>query len=111
MRMFVLGIIGACGGQSVAPIDAGDDGSADVGTTDGTDDVAADIVVPLNCDASGKTECSGSCVDVMTDAKNCGACGNACDGTCMQGRCLVVLRQGWLQSQPDDTRIQSRHAG
>jgi len=30
-----------------------------------------------NC-YGGKTECNESCVDLATDAKNCGACNNAC---------------------------------
>ena len=38
---------------------------------------------------SGKTECTGTCVDLQTDDANCGACGTACTGgkTCQSGSC------------------------
>jgi hypothetical protein len=38
---------------------------------------------------SGETECSGTCVDTMTDEANCGGCGKACaeNQTCQNGTC------------------------
>lgn len=43
---------------------------------------------PFTC-AAGLVDCGGACVDVLTDAANCGACGNACaaDETCFGGAC------------------------
>jgi hypothetical protein len=35
--------------------------------------------------------CRGTCVDISTDASNCGACGNACAGTCCGGTCVDIL--------------------
>ena len=44
--------------------------------------------VNLKC-SPGKTSCAGGCTDVTSDARNCGACGNACsDGqACTNGAC------------------------
>jgi hypothetical protein len=36
------------------------------------------------------TACNGACVDVQTDNGNCGACGAACAGTCLAGKCAVT---------------------
>jgi hypothetical protein len=37
----------------------------------------------------GQTLCTGQCVDLKTNATNCGACSNACNAgvTCMNGQC------------------------
>jgi hypothetical protein len=37
----------------------------------------------------GQTCCSGNCVELLTDTKNCGVCGNACEKgkTCQAGLC------------------------
>jgi hypothetical protein len=42
------------------------------------------------CMAQGKTDCSGACVDLASDAKNCGKCGNLClnGQTCSAGMCI-----------------------
>ena len=37
------------------------------------------------CDLGGA--CDGTCVDLMNDASNCGACGNTCTLSCREGRC------------------------
>ncbi|HEX7603823.1 MAG TPA: hypothetical protein VF316_19530 [Polyangiaceae bacterium] len=35
--------------------------------------------------------CSGNCVDTSSDSRNCGACGNACDGgSCLNKTCVVA---------------------
>ena len=41
--------------------------------------------------ASGKTNCSGTCVDLQKDVANCGGCGAACKAgeTCAVGKCGV----------------------
>jgi hypothetical protein len=37
---------------------------------------------------TGEQACSGSCVDILTDPANCGACGNVCEsGECIDGAC------------------------
>jgi hypothetical protein len=43
----------------------------------------------------GKTKCNGSCVDINTSAKHCGACGLSCgEGqTCSQGACVCDAGQ------------------
>ena len=37
-----------------------------------------------------KTDCDGKCINVKTDEKNCGYCGNSCDRgeTCKNGKCV-----------------------
>ena len=47
---------------------------------------------------AGKTSCGGQCVDLSSDPKNCGGCGQVCTGTC-QGGCVEVLvgSQGGLR--------------
>jgi hypothetical protein len=32
--------------------------------------------------------CGDKCVNVLTDKKNCGVCGQTCSGTCLLGVCL-----------------------
>lgn len=39
-----------------------------------------------------KTDCSGACVDLQSDANNCGRCGHSCQGgTCASGQCQAVV--------------------
>lgn len=62
----------------------------------------------LTCD-SGLTACTGACVDLQTDAANCGTCGEACgfphaSATCQGGVCtLGACDAGWdtCDSDPD----------
>jgi len=70
-----------CVGDSTTPTDAGQDQS-----------VAPDVIVtdsppPPSCD--GGNTCGAQCVDLQSDAKNCGACGHACNGSyaCIAGQC------------------------
>lgn len=43
---------------------------------------------PLKC-PSGLTNCSEKCVDLNSDANNCGVCGHVCvDSTCQNGKCF-----------------------
>lgn len=46
------------------------------------------------CDA-GETACNGTCVDLMTDMNNCGACGEICESglvevACVAGECVRI---------------------
>ncbi len=49
----------------------------------------------LSCQA-GLTNCSGTCVDMLTDAANCSACGVACAPgfACTAGQCTLYCKPG-----------------
>jgi len=40
---------------------------------------------------TGQGACGSACVDMQTDQRNCGECGDVCGGTCTAGRCAVTL--------------------
>ncbi len=46
----------------------------------------------------GTTDCSGTCIDLYTDARNCGDCGAACPTgqTCNDGSCVTASCGGGL---------------
>jgi hypothetical protein len=49
-----------------------------------------DVCVNGHCTC--KTTCGGPrCIDLTSDAKNCGSCGTICGGTCTFGRCVITL--------------------
>lgn len=52
--------------------------------------LAMALALPGCICAPGKVTCDRSCVDVETDAKNCGACGEACAASqiCVAGECV-----------------------
>jgi hypothetical protein len=81
---------GTDGGQTDAAA-AGDVGSGDGPSIDGAnpgDANAGDAA--LVCDG-GKSACGQACVDLQTDAQNCGRCGRSCGGTgCALGMCNPV---------------------
>ena len=61
------------------------------------------MAATTDCAAQGLTDCNGICVDIMTDAANCGACGAVC-GTgeeCGGGFCSPAA-----QSQAADCSAQ-----
>lgn len=45
------------------------------------------------CASQGRMSCSGSCVNLLTDASNCGSCGNACrsPASCRNGICVAPV--------------------
>ena len=60
------------------------------GSIDGAD--AGDGPGPLAMPPGGPClQCSGRCVDAMTNADNCGECGRVCAGRCASGACLCVM--------------------
>lgn len=64
-----------------------------------------------HCCALNEMYCSGSCIDVMFDKSNCGACGNACPMSkpyCSNGACVMACvpsgqRQGFNTLQSHTT--------
>ena len=52
-----------------------------------------DAVVGYPC-AAGFTVCGSSCVNLQSSADNCGACGNPCEGRCVEGLCLPSIDAG-----------------
>jgi hypothetical protein len=51
------------------------------------------------CSVMGQARCAGTCVDIMTDARNCGACGTVCPAiggaaACVAGRCSITCPAG-----------------
>jgi hypothetical protein len=44
------------------------------------------------------TVCGSVCVDTSSDARNCGACGAVCDGTCHDRQCLHLTAPKTLAS-------------
>jgi len=61
-----------------------------------------------NC--NGLTNCNGVCVDVSTDMRNCGQCGNGCHASevCQNGQCATICPasqvpcNGWCTSLTND---------
>lgn len=47
----------------------------------------------VDCSALGLSSCGGACLDLQTDAGNCGACGNPCPAgfACCGGVCVDLL--------------------
>lgn len=60
-------------------------------------DAAGNLTAVTRCEAL----CNGVCVTLSTDLNNCGACGNACQGTtngqavCSDGRCSTRCDDGY----------------
>lgn len=44
------------------------------------------VCLNAQCVCLGTIDC-GVCVDPATDPRNCGGCGHACAGTCVNGQC------------------------
>jgi microsomal dipeptidase-like Zn-dependent dipeptidase len=57
----------------------------------------------------GLTQCNGTCVNSRTDRNNCGACGNACDGRCVDGKCVTGCPPGTTACCGGDVCVQTGH--
>jgi hypothetical protein len=73
-----------------------DQGADATGVDQPAVDVPADVP-PMGCSAdvacaAGSACCGGTCADVQSDSRNCGACGNACAAgrSCCNGACTDV---------------------
>lgn len=60
-----------------------------------------------NCDA-GFTDCGGTCVDLLSDEANCGACGEICESdlvgvACIEGECVRTSCPAALPLQCGET--------
>jgi hypothetical protein len=86
--MAALAVMPACGssksGYSAPGVDAGGDGS--VGGDGGGGEASA------SCPSAGEKSCSGVCIPVTSDPKNCGACGKVCttSAQCCTGACVTT---------------------
>ena len=71
--------------------DAGDAGKKDSAVLDSGVGVDTGVLVDTG-GTCGKTLCSGACVDLDTDPRHCGDCGNACDPkqSCEGGKCVCA---------------------
>jgi hypothetical protein len=56
----------------------------------------------LTCEAQGLTDCAGVCVDLLSDANHCGACGAPCGGlVCRNGVCSEIVSEAPVAALPD----------
>ena len=89
------------GSSPPAPVDAASGSHHDAGADASPD--GGIICSP------GLTACGSTCVDLQTDASNCGDCGRQCGGTaCTAGMCgTTVLAQG--QAYPSAVAVDSQY--
>ena len=90
---------GGAGGSSTNASSSASGGSSTITTASASSSVASSASSsagtggdggPL-CDGGGSV-CSGLCVDLTSDAENCGACGHGCQGgTCVASLCQPVI--------------------
>ena len=84
---------GADGGMTAEPFDGATPEEPD-GSRDSSVAPDAPGMPPVPC-APGRAMCSGSCLDLTSDAANCGACGKSCGAqACIGGECNVVMATG-----------------
>jgi hypothetical protein len=89
-----VGAAGAAACGSDGGSSGGQGGSSDGGAAaGGADAVGGSGTAECGCSRS-ETCCDGVCVDLSTDAANCGECGNTCapkrgTGACSMGECAV----------------------
>jgi hypothetical protein len=97
VALLAAGLLGACGdgGSSDPEGSSADTGGSDGGdaTNDGGASTAGDGSDDAAC-ARSETYCDGKCIDLSSDADNCGECGAACDaknavGSCSDGACVI----------------------
>ena len=78
--LVTLVAVQAVGGCAETPAEESDPGGTGSGATGGGGGSGGS-----NGCTNGSAMCGGSCIDVMSDSQNCGACRAACGGTCGSG--------------------------
>jgi hypothetical protein len=78
---------GACAGSCTYADDPFNCGECGVVCDRGCE--AGTCVPDIGCGA-GRAYCNGTCIDILADAQNCGACARACPAThaCADGTCI-----------------------
>lgn len=86
---------GGGGGQQGGSNGGGSKGGSKGGGQGGATGPTGPAGTPPKC-ATGQTVCGDVCVDLKTDAANCGTCGTKCKkkGTCVAGTCSDSAEQG-----------------
>src|SRR5207253_8692455 len=89
--IFAFLLLGACGRGGENDVGGGDQGD---GGSGGDAAVCGDGSCNTMCSPQ-ETSCNGACVDLQSNPRNCGACGNDC-GTkvCSEGACANRCAQG-----------------
>lgn len=70
--------------------------TSSVGTGAGGTSVTSSVGGTGNSCDTGQLDCGAGCIDVLSDANNCGACGNACPNgaACNNGECPCATLTG-----------------
>lgn len=110
--VFPAGCIGS-EPQVTAGGDAGSEASGDVTAPS---DVTGSDVTPSDAFTSDAcTPCGTECVNVATDSRNCGSCGNACgpSSTCAAGKCVTACPTGQVSCGGTciDPKTNPQHCG
>lgn len=82
------------GGASIQRGGTGGQSNTEVPTTGGTSTTDTNAsggssTTTSSCESTQLSDCSGTCVDLLLDNANCGACGHRCSGAlvCVSGIC------------------------
>src|SRR5262245_60386103 len=108
VRMLTVSLVGVWVGCSdPLPFDPGQRSSSGNSSSSGSgaggsSSNATSTGALVGCQSS-ETDCSGTCVDLSTHPKNCGACGRDClGGPCQEAMCQPVVVAA---EQPEPTAI------
>lgn len=88
-------LLTACGDEASGPVDGGAGGESAGGASDGSAGSAAGgDAADCGC-APFEACCDGQCVDLSSDANNCGECGSSCslkqaESSCSDSACIIA---------------------